>query len=169
MPSRVENLYFAYLFVLRAVMKAGPILEAADFDTGMPEEDARTSALVRRLVNGTLVRQACPIPFDEGRLWKGEDSTQLRQALRASFQNITRIMDCVGCEKCKMWAKLQLLGIATSLKILFSAEDCGGNASDIAGGWAGGRAGGWVDGNEEACVGVWASVGGCSIANGHAG
>jgi hypothetical protein len=37
-----------------------------------------------------------------------------------------------------MWAKLQLLGIATSLKILFSAEDCGGNASDIAGGWKGG-------------------------------
>ena len=26
--DRVENLYFAYLFVLRAVMKAGPLLEA---------------------------------------------------------------------------------------------------------------------------------------------
>jgi hypothetical protein len=39
-------------------------------------------------------------------------------------------MDCVGCEKCKMWAKLQLLGIATSLKILFSTEDCSGAAGD---------------------------------------
>ena len=63
-----------------------------------------------------------------------------------TFHNITRIMDCVGCEKCKMWAKLQLLGIATSLKILFSAEDCGGNASDIAGGWVGGWVEGWVGG-----------------------
>ena len=26
--DRVENLYFAYLFVLRAVMKAAPLLEA---------------------------------------------------------------------------------------------------------------------------------------------
>ncbi len=43
-------------------------------------------------------------------------------------------MDCVGCEKCKMWAKLQLLGIATSLKILFSAEDCGGRPGGDAGG-----------------------------------
>lgn len=31
-------------------------------------------------------------------------------------------MDCVGCEKCKMWGKLQMLGIATSLKILFSQQ-----------------------------------------------
>ena len=52
---------------------------------------------------------------------------------QATFHNITRIMDCVGCEKCKMWAKLQLLGIATSLKILFSAEDCGGRAGDMSG------------------------------------
>ena len=27
---------------------------------------------------------------------------------QATFHNITRIMDCVGCEKCKMWAKLQV-------------------------------------------------------------
>lgn len=29
---------------------------------------------------------------------------------QAAFQNITRIMDCVGCEKCKLWGKLQTLG-----------------------------------------------------------
>ena len=50
--------------------------------------------------------------------------------VQTAFHNITRIMDCVGCEKCKMWGKLQLLGIATSLKILFSAEDCGGHPHD---------------------------------------
>lgn len=30
------------------------------------------------------------------------------RAKQATFHNITRIMDCVGCEKCKMWAKLQV-------------------------------------------------------------
>ena len=45
---RVENLYFTYLFVLRAAMKAGPILEAATYDTGSPAEDARTKELVLR-------------------------------------------------------------------------------------------------------------------------
>ena len=43
-----------------------------------------------------------------------------------------------------MWAKLQLLGIATSLKILFSAEDCSGRPGEVPGACtgAGGRAGG---------------------------
>lgn len=35
---------------------------------------------------------------------------------------MTRVMDCVGCEKCKMWGKLQFLGVATSLKILSDGD-----------------------------------------------
>lgn len=132
--DRVENLYFSYLFVLRAAMKAAPILAAADYDTGNPAEDARTRDLMRKLVHNEQLQRACPIPFDEGRLWKGDHSEQLKSQLQATFHNITRIMDCVGCEKCKMWAKLQLLGIATSLKILFSAEDCGGRPGGGVGG-----------------------------------
>ena len=49
--ERVENLYFAYLFVLRAALKAGPLLREAAYDTGSPLEDARTSELVRKLVS----------------------------------------------------------------------------------------------------------------------
>lgn len=32
-------------------------------------------------------------------------------------------MDCVACESCKVHAKLNILGIGTALKILFSAEE----------------------------------------------
>lgn len=32
-------------------------------------------------------------------------------------------MDCVGCEKCRLWGKLQVLGMGTALKILFSVND----------------------------------------------
>lgn len=52
--ERVENLYFAYLFVLRAALKAGPLLREAAYDTGSPLEDARTCELVRKLV-GSLI------------------------------------------------------------------------------------------------------------------
>ena len=65
-------------------------------------------------MNSEALLKACPIPFHEGRLWKGEDAPALRQQLQASFQNITSIMDCVGCEKCKLWGKLQLLGECVS-------------------------------------------------------
>ena len=48
--ERVENLYFTYLFTLRALQKAGPLLDQLEYDTGMPAEDQRTKELVHRLV-----------------------------------------------------------------------------------------------------------------------
>ena len=32
-------------------------------------------------------------------------------------------MDCVACEKCRLWGKLQVSGLGTALKILFSYGD----------------------------------------------
>ena len=34
------------------------------------------------------------------------------------FRNITRILDCVACEKCRVWGKLYFLGLGTAIKIL---------------------------------------------------
>ena len=48
--ERVENLYFTYLFVLRAVMKAGPLLESVDYTTGCAEQDDQTKRLMQQLV-----------------------------------------------------------------------------------------------------------------------
>ena len=48
--ERVENLYFTYLFVLRAVLKAGPLLRQAPFETGFARADSQTAALVQELV-----------------------------------------------------------------------------------------------------------------------
>lgn len=31
-------------------------------------------------------------------------------------------MDCIGCEKCRLWGKLHFLGLGTALKILFSVN-----------------------------------------------
>lgn len=36
----------------------------------------------RRLVHNEQLQRACPIPFDEGRLWKGEHSEQLKPQLQ---------------------------------------------------------------------------------------
>ena len=71
--------------------------------------EAPTSAFYAQ-VSSEEVKKACPVPFEEGRLWKGKDGPQLKRQLQAHFHNITRTMDCVGCEKCKLWGKLQLLG-----------------------------------------------------------
>lgn len=42
--------------------------------------------------------------------------------MRDHFRNISSIMDCVACEKCKMWGKLQTLGLSVALKIVLSED-----------------------------------------------
>lgn len=46
----MENLYFTYLFTLRAVQKAGPLLAALEYSSGSVAEDLETQQLVSRLV-----------------------------------------------------------------------------------------------------------------------
>lgn len=48
--SRVENLYFTYLFTLRAVQKAAPLLQALPYSSGYAAEDVQTAQLVSKLV-----------------------------------------------------------------------------------------------------------------------
>lgn len=50
------------------------------------------------------------------------DALQLKTVFREKFRNISKIMDCVGCDKCRLWGKLQVQGLGTALKILFSGK-----------------------------------------------
>ena len=49
-PTRVSNLYFTFLFVARAVAKAGTILSAYDYSIGDEAEHQAVQDLVRHLV-----------------------------------------------------------------------------------------------------------------------
>uniref|UniRef100_A0A5B7BDB0 Putative Endoplasmic reticulum oxidoreductins 1 isoform 1 n=1 Tax=Davidia involucrata TaxID=16924 RepID=A0A5B7BDB0_DAVIN len=121
-PDRVRNLYFTFLFVLRAVTKAADYLEQAEYETGNPEEDLKTQSLMEQLLCNPKLQAACPLPFDEAKLWKGQSGPKLKQEIQRQFRNISALMDCVGCEKCRLWGKLQVLGLGTALKILFSVD-----------------------------------------------
>ncbi|CAA3016236.1 Endoplasmic reticulum oxidoreductin 1 [Olea europaea subsp. europaea] len=121
-PDRVRNLYFTFLFVLRSVTKATDYLEQADYDTGNPLEDMNTKLMMKKLLHDSKLQDACPKPFDEAKLWKGQSGPELMQQTQRQFRNISALMDCVGCEKCRLWGKLQVLGLGTALKILFSVN-----------------------------------------------
>lgn len=121
-PDRVRNLYFTFLFVLRAVTKAGDYLSQAEYSTMNSLEDQNTLSLAKELVYNKRLQSACPIPFDEAKLWKGENGNELKSQIQLQFRNISALMDCVGCEKCRLWGKLQILGLGTAMKILFSVD-----------------------------------------------
>ena len=46
----------------------------------------------------------------------------LKAEFRERFRNVSRIMDCVGCDKCRLWGKLQTSGYGTALKVLFEFD-----------------------------------------------
>ncbi|PIO76261.1 hypothetical protein TELCIR_01655 [Teladorsagia circumcincta] len=82
-------------------------------------EDIETRVAIDELLD--IIRQF-PDQFDEHELFTGVEAhaRELREEFRSHFLNISRIMDCVGCDKCRLWGKVQIHGMGTALKILFS-------------------------------------------------
>uniref|UniRef100_A0A8C6TC56 Endoplasmic reticulum oxidoreductase beta n=1 Tax=Neogobius melanostomus TaxID=47308 RepID=A0A8C6TC56_9GOBI len=66
-----------------------------------------------------------PMHFDEKSMFAGNtlEAKTLKEEFRLHFKNISKIMDCVGCSKCRLWGKLQTEGLGTALKILFSERE----------------------------------------------
>ncbi|CAG5127373.1 unnamed protein product [Candidula unifasciata] len=120
-PERLKNLYFAYLIELRALDKAVPYLSQEDFYTGDQSEDGDLKDGILDLLS---VIRSFPDHYNEKELFKGNtmEKKQLKAEFVQHFHNISRIMDCVECDKCRLWGKLQILGMGTALKILFSED-----------------------------------------------
>lgn len=119
-PERISNLYFNYALLVRAVGKLGGQLQGYTFCSADPNSDRETKALVQKLTkvigNGGEV-------FDETVMFKSDEAVGLKQDFRDRFRNISRVMDCVGCDKCRLWGKLQTNGYGTALKVLFEFDE----------------------------------------------
>ena len=44
---------------------------------------------------------------------------ELLSEIQYKFYNISRVMDCISCDKCRLNGKMQVRGLATALKVLF--------------------------------------------------
>ncbi|KAI9140056.1 endoplasmic reticulum Oxidoreductin 1-domain-containing protein [Paraphysoderma sedebokerense] len=119
-PERIQNLYFDYAVLLRAIKKISPYLEDYDVCTGNEKEDLMVKNLLRDVVTTAL---SCPKTFDEKTMFIGPEALTLKEEFRLRFRNISKIMDCVSCQKCRLWGKTQVTGLGTALKILFSYDD----------------------------------------------
>jgi len=120
------------------------------------------SELVRKLLTDPALEGVCAAPFDAARHLPLSSSSSrgsssrgggtssssggaraeraLEKELQAAFRNVTAVMDCVGCEKCKLWGKLQLMGVATALKVLVAERRAGEALAAAAAAAAGGAA-----------------------------
>ncbi|KAI1809772.1 endoplasmic oxidoreductin [Poronia punctata] len=122
-PERISNLYFNYALLTRAIAKLGPYLQGYTFCTGDPDQDADTKAKVLAV---TQASSTVPQIFDESLMFKNGEGPSLKEDFRNRFRNVSRIMDCVGCDKCRLWGKLQTSGYGTALKVLFETDNDSG-------------------------------------------
>ncbi|KAI0895906.1 endoplasmic oxidoreductin [Annulohypoxylon nitens] len=119
-PDRISNLYFNYALLTRAVAKIGPHLQDYTFCTGDPDQDAATKAKVLAVTQGAA---SVPQIFDEGLMFKNGEGPSLKEDFKNRFRNVSRVMDCVGCDKCRLWGKLQTAGYGAALKVLFEFDN----------------------------------------------
>lgn len=127
-PERISNLYFNFALLTRAIAKLGPYLAEQGpytFCTSDPDQDAETRAKVL-----AVTERASSVPqiFDENLMFKNGEGPSLKEDFRNRFRNVSRLMDCVGCDKCRLWGKLQTAGYGTALKVLFEFDN---NSGDI--------------------------------------
>ncbi|KAG7372588.1 endoplasmic reticulum oxidoreductin [Nitzschia inconspicua] len=122
--DRMENLYVAFAVLLRAVQKVGIAITSA-----VPTEDDFFAESLKEWKDHLLPQlqnmvNTCPLMFDETSLsLDGEGLGNLnRLELQRRFRHLQQIMQCVGCDRCKLWGTLQTLGIGTALRVLL-AED----------------------------------------------
>ncbi|GAV46432.1 hypothetical protein ZYGR_0A00230 [Zygosaccharomyces rouxii] len=119
-PDRVSNMYFNYAVVSKALWKIKPYLDHLKFcDSYDPSVKATIMNILSQLDSKV---------FNENLIFEGELSSKLKDDFRIRFKNVTQIMDCVHCDRCRMWGKVQTTGYATSLKILFELDESNENS-----------------------------------------
>jgi len=117
-PERIQNIYFNYAILLRAVEKLKNYFPQYTFCSGDHLQNRLTKAKVLKLANSIPADHTI---FDESVMFQ-EDAQVLKEDFRNRFRNVSRVMDCVGCDKCRLWGKVQTQGYGTALKILFEFD-----------------------------------------------
>ncbi|CEP60006.1 ER oxidoreductin LALA0_S01e00870g [Lachancea lanzarotensis] len=113
-PDRVANIYFNYAVVAKALWKIQPYLSHLGFCNAYHED-------VKSMITSVVSNLDSKI-FNEDLLFHDDISSKLKDDFRSRFKNVTKIMDCVHCDRCRLWGKVQTTGYATSLKILFEID-----------------------------------------------
>ncbi|QLQ81791.1 hypothetical protein HG537_0G00450 [Torulaspora globosa] len=114
-PERVANIYFNYAVVSKALWKIKPYLSHLSFCNSYNQD-------VKSMIMNILSQLDSNV-FNEDLIFEDELSSKVKDDFRARFKNVTKIMDCVHCDRCRLWGKVQTTGYATSLKILFELDD----------------------------------------------
>ena len=122
-PERLQYIYFNTVLLLRAISRLGPYLNAFDICSANVHDERHSEEALTKAHIKNIVSIADRVgKFDESILFRGENAV-LRAEFKEHFRNVSSIMDCVGCARCRLWGKVQIGGLATAMKILFELDE----------------------------------------------
>ncbi|KAH3675962.1 hypothetical protein WICMUC_002258 [Wickerhamomyces mucosus] len=111
--ERISNIYFNYSILLKSIFKIYPYLQKYQLNQFAPSNDLILKKKIKSLINEFPNNYKI---FDENLMFT---SNLIKDEFKLKFKNVTRLMDCVTCDRCRLWGKIQSTGYATALKILF--------------------------------------------------
>lgn len=94
-PERLQNVYFDYVMMLRALNKAAKFLRGYDYHTGDAEVDAKTKSLVNSMLDRA---ESCQATFDETSMFSGPGAIVSPSRTRSS------VSGCLFLSFLKPWS-----------------------------------------------------------------
>lgn len=121
-PERLSNLYFNYALVSRAVSKLHNYIDSLSFcrEDSSSDSNTRDQLLDLSELATSSVGEAA---FNESILFSSPEGKILKDEFRKRVRNVNALMSCVGCDRCRLWGKLQTAGYGTALKLLFELPE----------------------------------------------
>lgn len=129
--DRLSNIYFNYALVSQAIVKLSEIFQGGLADQILCGGTSEVHILhtndeldYKEAFSSILPHLASNDLFNTDKLFDPMVvSPELKNEFRQRFKNVSAIMDCVGCDRCRMWGKVQTIGYGTALKILFESDE----------------------------------------------
>lgn len=115
--ERISNIYFNYALLVRSIIKISPFLKNYKLN---PFNEANNKFIHKEIKSIVKELPTSLNVFNEDLMFQ---NIEIKDEFQRKFKNVTRLMDCVTCDRCRLWGKIQSTGYATSLKILFNNDE----------------------------------------------
>lgn len=128
-PDRIENIYLNYILVLKALIKLESlgILDSLEYcdDAHFKQSSTEIKGELGELIKPSyqLGNNSNTCLFDENALFQSDNAGEIKDEFKVNFRNVSKLMDCVGCDRCRLWGKIETIGYGTALKVLFDLQD----------------------------------------------
>jgi ERO1-like protein alpha len=119
--DRITNLIYATSLLMKGISRYANEIKNFKIKLDDLNEELQTKTSLEKMLNilGTIKeREFMHSDIFSKPLLKEEEKNQFT----TYFLNIAQIMDCVECQKCKVYGKMQMLGLATALRKLLNED-----------------------------------------------